>query len=166
MLFYVKLVVFKGGVEVSVEAVKEFFKEKGYDIKIKIFEDTSTVEKAAKSLGVTPGEIAKSMLFRLKDKYIMIITAGDRKIDNKKFKDTFKTKAKMASPEEVLEVTGHPVGGVCPYGLKNLVEVYYDFSLKKYEIVYPAAGDVNAAVEVKVKDLDKIVKGEWVDVCQ
>ncbi|GAB6118130.1 YbaK/EbsC family protein [Thermoanaerobacter brockii subsp. lactiethylicus] len=150
----------------SVEAVKEFFKEKGYDIKIKIFEDTSTVEKAAKSLGVTPGEIAKSMLFRLKDKYIMIITAGDRKIDNKKFKDTFKTKAKMASPEEVLEVTGHPVGGVCPYGLKNLVEVYYDFSLKKYEIVYPAAGDVNAAVEVKVKDLDKIVKGEWVDVCQ
>lgn len=89
MLFYVKLVVFKGGVEVSVEAVKEFFKEKGYDIEIKIFEDTSTVEKAAKSLGVTPGEIAKSMLFRLKDKYIMIITAGDRKIDNKKFKDTF-----------------------------------------------------------------------------
>jgi len=160
MLFYVKLVVFKGGVEVSVEAVKEFFKEKGYDIKIKIFEDTSTVEKAAKSLGVTPGEIAKSMLFRLKDKYIMNITAGDRKIDNKKFKDTFKTKAKMASPEEVLEVTGHP------YGLKNPIEVYYDVSLKNYEVVYPAAGDTNAAATIKVEDLDKIVEGKWVDVCQ
>lgn len=106
------------------------------------------------------------MLFRLKDKYIMIITAGDRKIDNKKFKDTFKTKAKMASPEEVLEVTGHPVGGVCPYGLKNPVEVYYDVSLKNYEVVYPAAGDTNAAATIKVEDIDKIVKGEWVDVCQ
>ena len=135
-------------------------------MEVKIFEDTSTVEKAAESLGVTPGEIAKSMLFKLKDKYIMVVTAGDKRIDNKKFKETFKAKAKMASPEEVLEVTGHPVGGVCPYGLKNPVEVYYDISLKEYEIVYPAAGDVNAAVEVKVEDLDKIVEGEWVDVCQ
>lgn len=150
----------------SVEAVRDFFKSRGINLEVKIFEDTSTVEKAAESLGVTPGEIAKSMLFKLKDKYIMVVTAGDKRIDNKKFKETFKAKAKMASPEEVLEVTGHPVGGVCPYGLKNPVEVYYDISLKKYEIVYPAAGDVNAAVEVKVKDLDKIVEGEWVDVCQ
>lgn len=72
----------------------------------------------------------------------------------------------MASPEEVLEVTGHPVGGVCPYGLKNPVEVYYDVSLKNYEVVYPAAGDVNAAAIIKVEDLDKIVEGKWVDVCQ
>lgn len=150
----------------SVEAVRDFFRSRGINLEVKIFEDTSTVEKAAESLGVTPGEIAKSMLFKLKDKYIMVVTAGDKRIDNKKFKETFKAKAKMASPEEVLEVTGHPVGGVCPYGLKNPVEVYYDISLKKYEIVYPAAGDVNAAVEVKVKDLDKIVEGEWVDVCQ
>ncbi|MEQ2129286.1 YbaK/EbsC family protein [Caldanaerobacter subterraneus] len=152
--------------KLSVEAVRDFFKSRGINLEVKIFEDTSTVEKAAESLGVTPGEIAKSMLFKLKDKYIMVVTAGDKRIDNKKFKETFKAKAKMASPEEVLEVTGHPVGGVCPYGLKNPVEVYYDISLKKYEIVYPAAGDVNAAVEVKVKDLDKIVEGEWVDVCQ
>ncbi|MBE3578507.1 MAG: YbaK/EbsC family protein [Caldanaerobacter subterraneus] len=152
--------------KLSVETVRDFFKSRGINLEVKIFEDTSTVEKAAESLGVTPGEIAKSMLFKLKDKYIMVVTAGDKRIDNKKFKETFKAKAKMASPEEVLEVTGHPVGGVCPYGLKNPVEVYYDISLKKYEIVYPAAGDVNAAVEVKVKDLDKIVEGEWVDVCQ
>jgi prolyl-tRNA editing enzyme YbaK/EbsC (Cys-tRNA(Pro) deacylase) len=152
--------------KLSVEAVRDFFRSRGINLEVKIFEDTSTVEKAAESLGVTPGEIAKSMLFKLKDKYIMVVTAGDKRIDNKKFKETFKAKAKMASPEEVLEVTGHPVGGVCPYGLKNPVEVYYDISLKKYEIVYPAAGDVNAAVEVKVKDLDKIVEGEWVDVCQ
>ncbi|NNG68052.1 YbaK/EbsC family protein [Caldanaerobacter subterraneus] len=144
----------------SVEAVRDFFKSRGINLEVKIFEDTSTVEKAAESLGVTPGEIAKSMLFKLKDKYIMVVTAGDKRIDNKKFKETFKAKAKMASPEEVLEVTGHPVGGVCPYGLKNPVEVYYDISLKKYEIVYPAAGDVNAAVEVKIEDLDKIVEGE------
>ncbi|HBT49346.1 MAG TPA: YbaK/EbsC family protein [Caldanaerobacter subterraneus] len=150
----------------SVEAVRDFFRSRGINLEVKIFEDTSTVEKAAESLGVTPGEIAKSMLFKLKDKYIMVVTAGDKRIDNKKFKETFKAKAKMASPEEVLEVTGHPVGGVCPYGLKNPVEVYYDISLKEYEIVYPAAGDVNAAVEVKVEDLDKIVEGEWVDVCQ
>lgn len=152
--------------KLSVEAVRDFFKSRGINLEVKIFEDTSTVEKAAESLGVTPGEIAKSMLFKLKDKYIMVVTAGDKRIDNKKFKETFKAKAKMASPEEVLEVTGHPVGGVCPYGLKNPVEVYYDISLKEYEIVYPAAGDVNAAVEVKVEDLDKIVEGEWVDVCQ
>ncbi|WP_170271721.1 YbaK/EbsC family protein [Caldanaerobacter subterraneus] len=146
--------------KLSVEAVRDFFKSRGINLEVKIFEDTSTVEKAAESLGVTPGEIAKSMLFKLKDKYIMVVTAGDKRIDNKKFKETFKAKAKMASPEEVLEVTGHPVGGVCPYGLKNPVEVYYDISLKKYEIVYPAAGDVNAAVEVKIEDLDKIVEGE------
>ncbi|MGB9779713.1 MAG: YbaK/EbsC family protein [Caldanaerobacter sp.] len=150
----------------SKEAVEKFLKERGIKLEVKTFEDTSTVEKAAESLGVTPGEIAKSMLFKLKDRYIMVITSGDKKIDNKKFKNTFKSKAKMATPEEVLEITGHPVGGVCPYGLKTPVEVYYDVSLKNYEIVYPAAGDVNAALEVRVEDLDKIVEGEWVDVCE
>jgi YbaK / prolyl-tRNA synthetases associated domain. len=104
------------------------------------------------------------MLFKLKDKCIMIILAGDKKIDNRKFKDTFHCKARMVPPEEVLEITGHPVGGVCPYGLKTDIDIYYDISLKNYKIVYPAAGDVNAAVAVKVDDLDKIVKGEWIDV--
>lgn len=150
----------------SFEAVKEFFAKSGHNVEIKLFDDTSTVDKAAQSLGVTQGEIAKSMLFKLKDRYIMVIAAGDKKIDNRKFKDTFQCKAKMASPDDVLEVTGHPVGGVCPYGLKNDVDIYYDISLKNYNIVYPAAGDINAAVAITVDNIDNIVKGEWIDVCQ
>jgi len=150
----------------SVEAVKKFFEKNNINIEIKILKDTSTVEKAANAIGVSPGEIAKSMLFKLKDKYIMVILSGEKKIDNRKFKDTFHCKARMVPPEEVLEITGHPVGGVCPYGLKTDIDIYYDISLKNYKIVYPAAGDVNAAVAVKVDDMDKIVKGEWVDVSQ
>lgn len=150
----------------SVEAVKKFFEENNIDADVKVLGDTSTVEKAANEIGVTPGEIAKSMLFKLKDRYVMVISAGDKKIENRKFKDTFHCKAKMATPEEVLKITGHPVGGVCPYGLKTDIDIYYDISLKNYELVYPAAGDINAAVAVKVDDMDKIVKGEWVDVCQ
>ncbi|MGF7400215.1 YbaK/EbsC family protein [Thermoanaerobacterium thermosaccharolyticum] len=150
----------------SVEAVKKFFKKNNIDISIKILKDTSTVEKAANAIGVSPGEIAKSMLFKLKDKYIMVILSGEKKIDNRKFKDTFHCKARMVPPEEVLEITGHPVGGVCPYGLKTDIDIYYDISLKNYKIVYPAAGDINAAVAIKVDDMDKIVKGEWVDVSQ
>lgn len=150
----------------SVEAVKKFFKKNNIDIDIKILKDTSTVEKAANTIGVSEGEIAKSMLFKLKDKYIMVILSGEKKIDNRKFKDTFHCKARMVPPEEVLEITGHPVGGVCPYGLKTDIDIYYDISLKNYKIVYPAAGDINAAVAVKVDDMDKIVKGEWVDVSQ
>ncbi|MGF7429705.1 YbaK/EbsC family protein [Thermoanaerobacterium thermosaccharolyticum] len=150
----------------SVEAVKKFFKKNNIDIDIKILKDTSTVEKAANAIGVSEGEIAKSMLFKLKDKYIMVILSGEKKIDNRKFKNTFHCKARMVPPEEVLEITGHPVGGVCPYGLKTDIDIYYDISLKNYKIVYPAAGDINAAVAVKVDDMDKIVKGEWVDVSQ
>ncbi|WP_434641958.1 YbaK/EbsC family protein [Thermoanaerobacterium thermosaccharolyticum] len=150
----------------SVEAVKKFFKKNNIDIDIKILKDTSTVEKAANAIGVSEGEIAKSLLFKLKDRYIMVILSGEKKIDNRKFKDTFHCKARMVPPEEVLEITGHPVGGVCPYGLKTDIDIYYDISLKNYKIVYPAAGDINAAVAIKVDDMDKIVKGEWVDVSQ
>lgn len=150
----------------SVEAVKKFFEKNNIDIDIKILKDTSTVEKAANAIGVSEGEIAKSLLFKLKDKYIMVVLSGEKKIDNRKFKDTFHCKARMVPPKEVLEITGHPVGGVCPYGLKTDIDIYYDISLKNYKIVYPAAGDINAAVAIKVDDMDKIVKGEWVDVSQ
>lgn len=150
----------------SLESVKEFFDTKNIDVDIRVLGDTSTVLKAADEIGVTPGEIAKSMVFKLKDGYIMIISAGDKKIDNRKFKDTFKCKAKMASADEVLDITGHPIGGVCPYGLKTKIPIYYDKSLKDYELVYPAAGDVNAAVAVTVDDIDKIVYGKWIDVCK
>ena len=94
----------------------------------------------------------------------MILVAGDKKIDNRKYKDTFSCKAKMPDPSEVKKVTGHPVGGVCPFGLKNPVKIYLDESLKSYEIVYPAAGDVDAAVKLTVSQLTQITGDHWVDV--
>lgn len=149
----------------SVELVKEYFNSKGIDVTIKFFDDTSTVDKAAKALGVTPGEIAKSLLFKLKDNnYIMIITAGDMRIDNRKYKDIFSCKSNMASPKEVLEVTGHPVGGVCPFGLKEPIKIYLDKSLKEYEVIYPAAGEPNAAVKISVEELSKLTGNRWIDV--
>jgi prolyl-tRNA editing enzyme YbaK/EbsC (Cys-tRNA(Pro) deacylase) len=150
----------------SVENVKEFFNEKGKDIEILIFEDTSTVPKAAESLGVTEGEIAKSLLFKVKDSYALIIMAGDKRIDNRKFKDIFNTKAKMPEASEVAEVTGHPVGGVCPFGLKNPIPVYLDYSLKDYEHVFPAAGAPNLAVKLRVEELECLTKGQWIDVAK
>ncbi|MGB9813228.1 MAG: YbaK/EbsC family protein [Thermovenabulum sp.] len=150
----------------SVESVREYFKRKNIQANIMLLEDTSTVDKAARSLGVTPGEIAKSLLFRTKEGYIMIVMAGDRKIDNRKFKETFSCKARMSDPKEVEEVTGHPVGGVCPFGLKNHIDVYLDESLKNYEIVYPAAGDINAAVAMTVKELSELTGNRWVNVSQ
>jgi len=134
------------------------------DVSIKFFEDTSTVDKASQSLGVTPGEIAKSLLFKVKEDYIMVLMAGDKKIDNRKFKDTFFCKAKMPNPDEVMEITGHPVGGVCPFGLKNPIDVYLDISLKDYDIVYPAAGEANAAVKLSVQKLAELTGGKWIDI--
>lgn len=148
----------------SVDSVKNYFKTKNMDVTIKLFEDTSTVDKAAESLGVKPGEIAKSLVFKVKDDYIMVLMAGDKKIDNRKFKDTFFCKAKMPNPDEVMEVTGHPVGGVCPFGTKNPIDTYLDNSLKAYDIVYPAAGEINAAVKLTVKELAELTGGNWVDI--
>ena len=90
--------------------------------------------------------------------------AGDKKIDNRKFKDTFFCKAKMPNPDEVMEITGHPVGGVCPFGLKNPINVYLDISLKDYDIVYPAAGEANAAVKLSVQKLAELTGGKWIDI--
>lgn len=150
----------------SVQAVKEFFDAKNKEIPILTFEDTSTVVKAAESLGVTPGEIAKSLLLQVKDEFIMVLMAGDRRLDNRKFKDMFKAKPKMPEVEQVLEVTGHPVGGVCPFGLKEKIPVYLDESLRAYAKVYPAAGAPNAAVELKVEELEALVATDWIDVAQ
>lgn len=144
--------------------VREYFKTKNMDVSIKFFEDTSTVDKASQSLGVTPGEIAKSLLFKVKEDYIMVLMAGDKKIDNRKFKDAFFCKAKMPNPDEVMEITGHPVGGVCPFGLKNPINVYLDISLKDYDIVYPAAGEANAAVKLSVQKLAELTGGKWIDI--
>lgn len=150
----------------SVISVEEFFKQRGKKIGILTFEDTSTVSKAADALGVTPGEIAKSLLFKVKDNFIMILMAGDKRIDNRKFKDIFNAKAKMPEADEVSEATGHPVGGVCPFGLKQSIPIYLDYSLQAYGRVFPAAGAGNTAIELSINELEEITHGQWVDVIQ
>lgn len=151
----------------SLESVKQQFKEENLGLEVmELGESTATVDLAAKAIGVEPGQIAKTMAFGLKDKNIIIVSKGDAKIDNRKYKDCFNTKAKMLSSDEVLEITGHPVGGVCPFGLKNPLEIYLDVSLKQYDYVYPAAGAPNAAVRVTLEELPQITNGQWVDVCK
>ena len=150
----------------SVESVADFLKQNEKEIEILTFEDTSTVSKAAEALGVTPGEIAKSLLFKVKDDFIMILMAGDKRLDNKKFKDNFSGKAKMPEADEVVSVTGHPVGGVCPFGLIQPIPVYLDYSLQSYDCVFPAAGAPNSAIKLTVGELQELTKGQWVDVIQ
>lgn len=152
----------------SLESVRKFFIENGY-MDLHIFEtneSTATVELAAKAHGVRPALIAKTMAFGLKDREILIVTKGDARIDNRKFKDCFHEKATMLNHEEVLEITGHPVGGVCPFGLKNSLDVYLDISMKEFEYVYPAGGSVNSAVKISPARLQEVTKGTWVDVCK
>lgn len=150
----------------SVEAVRNYFKEKNIDANIKVFEDTSTVEKAAKALNVTEGEIVKSLLLKVKEKYIMVLMAGDKRISNRKFKNLFACKSKMPEPDEVMEITGHPVGGVCPFALRNPLNIYLDISLKEYDTVYPAAGEFNAAVKLSVQELEELTLGKWIDISE
>lgn len=152
----------------SLESVRKFFNENGYsDLQIIETEmSTATVELAAKAHGVAPALIAKTMSFGLKDRAILIVTKGDARIDNRKFKDSFHEKAKMLSYDEVLEITGHPVGGVCPFGLKSPMDIYLDISMKEFEYVYPAAGTANSAVKITPDRLQEVTGGTWVDVCK
>jgi prolyl-tRNA editing enzyme YbaK/EbsC (Cys-tRNA(Pro) deacylase) len=150
----------------SVESVQEFLRQRNKEVKILTFEDTSTVAKAAESLGVPQGEIAKSLLFKIQDSFVMVLMAGDKRIDNRKFKDNFDTKAKMPEADEVVTVTGHPVGGVCPFGLIQPIPIYLDYSLKAYTHVFPAAGAPNSAIKLKVEELKELTDGQWIDVTQ
>lgn len=151
----------------SLESVKNYFEEKELGIDIIEFESsTATVELAAKAIGVEPGQIAKTMAFMLKESVILIVSKGIAKIDNRKYKDCFGGKAKMLNTEEVIEHTGHPVGGVCPFGLKKELEIYLDDSLKEYDYVYPAAGSPNSAVKITIDELESVTAGKWVDVCK
>lgn len=151
----------------SLESVKKQLKDENLGLEvIELDESTATVELAANAIGVEPERIAKTMAFKLKDRDILIVSKGDAKIDNKKFKACFSTKAKMLGFDEVLEVTGHPVGGVCPFGLKNPMDIYLDETLKKFDYVYPAAGAANAAVKVTIDELESITKGTWADLCK
>jgi len=151
----------------SVESVKNFFIEHGLKDPVFILEECgATVDLAAKTLGVEPELIAKTLSFRLKDRDILIVTKGDARIDNRKYKDFFKTKAKMLCHDEVAEITGHPVGGVCPFGLINPIDVYIDVSLEKYEYVYPAAGSSFTALKIQPSEMQELTHAEFIDVCK
>ena len=152
----------------SVETVREYFKQYGMEDKVLEFELSSeTVELAAKAAGTEPCRIAKTMSFMVADEPILILLAGDVKVDNRKFKDTFHTKAKMLSGDQLIELVGHPHGGVCPFAVKEGVKVYMDESLKRFETVFPAAGSANSAIELTIPELER-TSGyiAWVDVAK
>ena len=151
----------------GVENVRAYLKGNGLDYDILEFDaSTETVDLAAQALGVEPALIAKTLALKLKDRFVMVVTKGDAKLDNKKIKQHFQSKARMMSPEEVTEKTGHPVGGVCPFGLKENMDIFLDESLKQFDTVYPAAGSKHSCIEIAPDDLLKITGAQWVDVCK
>ena len=152
----------------SIDKVREYFRKQGMEERILEFDVSSaTVELAAAALGCEPGRIAKTLSFMAADGPILIVTAGDVKIDNRKYKDRFAKKAKMLTPDEVYEFTGHRVGGVCPFAAGDSVRVYLDESLKKYDTVFPACGSGNSAIELTIPELEECSGyEEWVDVCK
>lgn len=152
----------------SVEKVREYFKKYNIEDRIQEFEESSaTVELAAKALKCEPKRIAKTLSFKVNDKPILIVVAGDAKIDNSKYKAQFNKKAKMLTYDEVLELIGHPVGGVCPFAINDGVEVYLDKSLKRFETVYPACGSANSAIELSIEELENYSSyNSWIDVCK
>lgn len=153
----------------SIESVREHFKHFNREKDIMEFETSSaTVIEAANTIGVEPARIAKTLSFRgEEDKAILVVAAGDAKIDNKKFRHTFGFKARMLSPEEVLEQTGHAIGGVCPFGLKNDLDVFLDESLKRFDTVFPACGSTNSAIELTNDEVATYSSAKgWVDVCK
>ncbi|MDR0759956.1 MAG: YbaK/EbsC family protein [Treponema sp.] len=128
---------------------------------------TATVSEAASALGVIPARIAKSISLRIENSIVIIVTAGDMKLDNRKYRDRFGIKARMLSPEEALEMTGHAVGGVCPFALPPNVDVYLDVSMKRFQTVYPACGSDNSAIELTMTEIDEYSQNKnWVDVCR
>lgn len=155
--------------KMSLESVKVHFKQWNREADVIEFETLSaTVEQAATTIGVIPARIAKTLSFRGDgEKSILIVAAGDVKIDNKKFRHTYGYKARMLTAEEVLEQTGHMIGGVCPFGLKNELEVYLDVSMKRFDTIFPACGSKNSAIELTTDELFQYsFAKEWVNVCK
>lgn len=140
----------------AIDKAREHLKKYGLEDRVKEFDVSSaTVELAAKAVGVEPCRIAKTLSFMTKEGPILIVAAGDARIDNKKYKEQFHVKAKMLTPEEVIELVGHAVGGVCPFGIKEGVFVYLDESLKRFETVFPACGSSNSAIELTISELEQ-----------
>jgi prolyl-tRNA editing enzyme YbaK/EbsC (Cys-tRNA(Pro) deacylase) len=150
----------------SLESVRAWLAANAPDLLlIEVEGTTATVDTAAVALGVEPGRIAKTLAVRAGDHLFLLCTRGDARLDNRKCKDTFGARPRMLGPDETLELTGHPVGGVCPFGLKNRVPVYLDVSLKAFDVVYPAGGSLNTSVEVPTGRLLELVGERWVDLC-
>ena len=152
----------------SVEKVREYFKTKGIDERIQEFEVSSaTVSLAAKALECEESRIAKTLSFHIGEKVVLIVTAGDAKIDNPKYKARFGTKAKMLSFDEAEPLIGHSVGGVCPFAVNEGVDTYLDISLKRFNTVFPACGSSNSAIELSLRELEEYSDFiEWIDVCK
>lgn len=153
----------------SIERVRAYFQELGREGDILEFPVSSaTVELAAQAAGVIPARIAKTLSFLVDDGCVLIVAAGDAKVDNPKYKAMFHTKAKMLTPEQAREMTGHAVGGVCPFGIDNpAVTAYLDVSLRRFDTVYPAAGNAASAVRLSCGELDILSNSSgWIDVCK
>lgn len=150
----------------TIEAVRAFFASRHLDLPlIELDTNTATVALAAEAHGVEPGRIAKTLAFRLGDgRVVLVVAAGDVRVSHGKFKAVF-GKGKMLNAEDVVALTGHPVGGVCPFGLAHPLPVYLDASLQAYDEVLPAAGSVNSAVRISIELLEKVTEGSWIDVC-
>ena len=151
----------------SIETVRAFFAENAPDIEIlELDASTATVALAADGHGVTPGQIAKTLSLKTADAVFLVVARGDARLDNKKIKAAFGGKARMLGAEEVSALTGHPVGGVCPFGLATPLPIYCDVSLKAFDEVLPAAGSTNSALRIAPERMASLVGATWVDVCQ
>lgn len=152
----------------AIDKVKAYFKQHGMESRIQEFDVSSaTVELAAAALQCEPKRIAKTLSFLVGEHAVLIVAAGDAKVDNHKFKEKFSTKAKMLSADQVEEMVGHAVGGVCPFAVKDGVEVYLDMSLQRFETVFPACGSANSAIELTISELEKYSGYTgWADVCK
>lgn len=152
----------------SVDRVKKYFSQYGMESRVLEFDVSSaTVELAAAALGCEPGRIAKTLSFLVGDQPILIVSAGDVKIDNSKYKATFGKKAKMLTPDQVVDLIGHAIGGVCPFAVNEGVTIYLDASLRKYQTVFPACGSSNSAIELTIPELEQYSGyKEWIDVCK
>ena len=137
------------------------------DLRILEFEVSSaTVQLAAQAAGVPPAQIAKTLALRVKDRVVLVVLGGEARLSNRKLKELFGGKAKMLGAEETLEVTGHAVGGVCPFGLKNPLPIYLDKSLRAFDIMYPAGGESNSALPIAVEEMAAVTGGVWVDISE
>ena len=152
----------------SIDKVRAYFKTQGIEDRILEFDVSSaTVELAAQALNCEGCRIAKTLSFHVKEKVVLIVAAGDAKVDNAKYKAFFGAKAKMLAFEEAPELIGHAVGGVCPFAVNEGVEVYLDESLKRFETVFPACGSSNSAIELTIAELEKYSNyNAWIDVCK